>query len=63
MPSPCAPKSPEEAGYTTKDRLLKAAREYPELRPCPKHRGERGTMQWVYRESCKKCERYDGTQQ
>ncbi len=55
MPSACAPRTPQEAGATTKDVLLTMAREYPHLRPCPKKRGSQGTMDWIARTACATC--------
>lgn len=47
--------SSELAGYTTWDGLYEAARRSPDLRPCPRHKGSRGTWNWIYRETCRKC--------
>ncbi len=57
MPSPCCPTTPEEAGYTSVEALKQAAAEWPHLRPCPRYRGTRGTMQWIYRSLCRTCYR------
>lgn len=47
--------SPEAAGFTTKERLLQAAKAYPHLRPCPRHKGAQGTWNWVSITLCEKC--------
>jgi hypothetical protein len=57
MPSPCCPKTPEEAGHATVEGLMRAAAAHPNLRPCPRYRGSRGTMQWIYRSLCRTCYR------
>ncbi|WCB45184.1 hypothetical protein [Nitratidesulfovibrio vulgaris] len=57
MPSPCCPSTPEEAGAITVEHLKRLARQYPHLRPCPRHRGSRGTMQWIDRKACASCPR------
>lgn len=62
MASPCAPKTPKEAGYTSKAALMAAGAAHPELRPCPRHRDGAGLMCWIERKFCKKCPRYDGSQ-
>lgn len=59
---------PEAAGYCDRvdsetgevirsgwDALREAAKRHPELRPCPRHRGRRGTWNWIYRATCAKC--------
>jgi hypothetical protein len=58
MPSPCCPRTPEEAGATTVAQLLEMARRSPDLRPCTKYRGSQGTMQWIHKTTCLKCDRY-----
>lgn len=62
MPSPCAPKTPQEAGYTTWEALRLAAAAFPHLRPCPARLGSTGLPQYIYRSTCKKCPRYTGEQ-
>lgn len=57
MPSPCCPRTPEEAGATSIEALKEMARRSPHLRPCPRFRGSRGCMQWVYRTTCETCPR------
>ena len=47
--------SPELAGYTTWEGLREAAERNPDLRPCPRQKGSRGTWNWIYRETCRKC--------
>lgn len=47
--------SPKLAGYTTWEGLSKAATRSPDLRPCPRQKGSRGTWNWIYRETCRKC--------
>lgn len=60
--------SPELAGYcdvvdpetgevlkTAVEGLRDAARRSPDLRPCLRHEGSRGTWNWIYRETCRKC--------
>ncbi len=37
------------------DALREAARRSPDLRPCPRFRGSRGTWNWIYRTTCLKC--------
>lgn len=57
MPSPCCPRTPEEAGASSADNLKAMAMQYPDLRPCPRYRGSRGTMLWIYRKTCESCPR------
>lgn len=57
MPSPCCPRTPQEAGCTTVEALKQAAVARPHLRPCPRYRGSRGTMLWIYRTHCSSCPR------
>jgi hypothetical protein len=47
--------NPEAAGYATLEKLKEAAGLYPHLRPCPRHKGENGTWDWVYRNRCDGC--------
>lgn len=60
--------SPETAGFcdvvnrqtgevlkTGLEGLREAARRSPDLRPCPLHKGSRGTWNWIYRTACAKC--------
>ena len=60
--------NPEAAGYCDKldpetgeviksamDALKEAARRSPDLRPCPLHKGTRGTWHWIERKWCEKC--------
>lgn len=46
---------PEDAGHTSWDALREAAAEHPDLRPCPRHLGSKGTWQWIYRSTCNHC--------
>ena len=48
----------EETGevlVTAKELLLKQAKQYPHLRPCPKYKDKSGFWEWTYREYCRKC--------
>ncbi|WP_165177395.1 hypothetical protein [Desulfovibrio sp. ZJ369] len=59
--------NPETAGYCDRidpdtgevikawDALREAARRSPDLRPCPRHKGSRGTWNWIYRKDCAGC--------
>lgn len=47
--------SPELAGHSTWEGLREASLRSPDLRPCPRHKGSRGTWNWIYRETCRKC--------
>ena len=60
--------SPETAGFcdivnpetgevfkTGLESLREAALRSPHLRPCPKHKGSRGTWNWIERTWCEKC--------
>ena len=47
--------SPEVAGYTTLEKLKEIARQYPHLRPCPLHKGDRGSWHWIERTRCEGC--------
>ena len=47
--------NPELTGYTTWEGLREAAERHPDLRPCPRQLGSRGTWNWIYRETCRKC--------
>lgn len=59
--------SPEAAGYCDRldqltgevvsgwDALREAARRHPDVRPCPRHRGSRGTWNWIERMACARC--------
>ncbi|WP_165177508.1 hypothetical protein [Desulfovibrio sp. ZJ369] len=60
--------NPETAGYCDRidpetgevlmsawDALREAARRSPDLRPCPRQLGSRGTWNWIYRTTCEKC--------
>lgn len=60
--------SPELAGYcdvvhpetgevlkTAIQGLREGAQRHPDLRPCPRHKGSRGTWNWIYRTTCRKC--------
>ena len=38
------------------DRLKRIAVECPDLRPCPKHKGSKGTWNWIERKACNRCE-------
>lgn len=60
--------NPELAGYCDRidpdtgevlmsgwDALREAARRSPDLRPCPRCKGSRGTWNWIYRKDCARC--------
>lgn len=60
--------NPETAGYCDRidpetgevlmsawDALREAARRSPDLRPCPRCKGSRGTWNWIYRKDCAGC--------
>lgn len=47
--------SPAVAGYTTLEALKEHAAASPHLRPCPMHKGSKGTWDWTYRKYCEKC--------
>ena len=47
--------NPETAGCATMEKLKEAARLYPHLRPCPRHKGANGTWNWTYRKYCEGC--------
>lgn len=61
MPSPCCPKTPQEAGASSVAQLKDMATRYPHLRPCPRHRGTQGTMMWINRKHCSSCFRAEQT--
>lgn len=49
-----------ETGEVMKDArevLLECAERWPHLRPCPRHKGSRGTWNWIERTSCETCSR------
>ena len=35
--------------------LREGAMRSPDLRPCPRQKGSRGTWNWILRETCRKC--------
>ena len=47
--------SPELAGAASWELLKEWARRYPDLRPCPRQTGSKGTWNWVSRTLCERC--------
>ena len=37
------------------DVLRDWAAQWPHLRPCPRHKGSKGTWDWTYRNYCENC--------
>ena len=46
---------PRLAGYLSWEGLREGAERNPDLRPCPRQKGSRGTWNWIYRTTCRKC--------
>ena len=47
--------NPETAGCDIWDSVKAAADASPELRPCYRQQGSRGTWNWIYKVRCEKC--------